>query len=79
MAEPKACKGGKRYCVLCSAKEGSVRLHRIPYGESAEKKSLRRAWLQRIKLVRPDAPITENTRVCIQHFVDQRYAKRTIC
>ncbi|XP_021346079.1 uncharacterized protein LOC110445671 [Mizuhopecten yessoensis] len=68
-------KGGKRYCLLCSNYAGkicddgtTVKLHCIPSGDGADQTTRRSLWIQKIKLVRPDAPISSNSRLCNFHF-----------
>jgi tRNA(Ile)-lysidine synthase TilS/MesJ len=60
--------GGRRYCVLCSHHQGQVTennekitLHKIPAGTKESDKMRRESWIQRIRFIRPNAPITENT------------------
>lgn len=73
--ENKICSGGKIYCVLCSNSQGQIlengtkiSLHCLPGGSSKEEIERRSIWIQRIKLVRPNAPISSNTRLCTLHF-----------
>lgn len=73
--EKKIYGGGKRYCVLCSHSQGQVledgsniSLHCLPRDTDKAEVHRRSIWIQRIKLVRPNAPINQNTRVCNLHF-----------
>lgn len=73
--ENKICSGGKRYCVLFSNSQchilengTEISLHCLPGGSSKEGIKRRSIWIQRIKLVRPNAPISSNTRLCNLHF-----------
>lgn len=43
-------------------------LHCLPRGTDKAEVHRRSIWIQRIKLVRPNAPINQNTRVCNLHF-----------
>ncbi|PJE78205.1 hypothetical protein CI610_02861 [invertebrate metagenome] len=51
------------------SEDGTVlNLHCIPSGDSTDQKSMRSLWIQKIKLVRPDSPISSNSRLCNLHF-----------
>lgn len=63
--------------ILCSLLKQSranfwkwikISLHCLPGGSSKEEIKRRSIWIQRIKLVRPNAPISSNTRLCNLHF-----------
>lgn len=82
--ENKIC-GGKRYCVLCSNSQGQIlengtkiSLHCLPGGSSKEEIKRRSIWIQRIKLVRPNAPISSNTRLCNLHFEGNTCTKLSV-
>ncbi|XP_046364948.2 uncharacterized protein LOC124141094 [Haliotis rufescens] len=61
---------GKEYCCICSNFRGKivgeriVSLHVIPVS-----KSLRQAWIRRLRLVRKDLTVTKHTEICSEHFV----------
>lgn len=83
--ENKICCGGKRYCVLCSNSQGQIlengtkiSLHCLPGGSSKEEIKRRSIWIQRIKLVRPNAPISSNTRLCNLHFEGNTCTKLSV-
>ena len=66
---------GKKYCCvpLCSntsatiLQDGTkVKLHRVP--GSKDKNEVRKAWVLRLKTVRANLNVTEETRVCSVHF-----------
>ena len=68
---------GRVYCVVCPKYGGMVQedgsvlsLHRIPDGQSEEKKQLRRKWIKALKLFRVDFPSDPKSyhRVCDDHF-----------
>jgi hypothetical protein len=68
---------GVRYCIVCKQYGGKVledgsclSLHRIPDGNSDEKKALRAQWIKSLKLFRTDFPVNPQAhhRVCSQHF-----------
>ena len=85
---PRICGGGKRYCVLCTHHQGQVlddgvttiKLHGLPADPPKEKadersrlkREQRRIWVSRIKLARPNAPISSSTRICNLHFEGHR-------
>lgn len=70
---PKVCGGGKQYCVICHNHRGKiidgrvVKLHSIPAN-----KQLKRAWEQRLRLIRQDYNTVKHPLVCSEHFVGQR-------
>ncbi|XP_062601122.1 uncharacterized protein LOC134277743 [Saccostrea cucullata] len=77
--------GGRRYCVLCSHYQGQVTennekitLHRIPAGSSESDKKRRESWVQRIRFIRPNAPISDNTRICNLHFDNNICTKSSV-
>lgn len=75
----RAASGGKRYCALCKNYENQiledgfrVTLHRLPGGKSKGEVARRKAWLRGLKLHRPNVCVTDNTRICVLHFVDRQ-------
>jgi hypothetical protein len=70
---PKLCGGGKQYCVICHNHRGKiidgrvVKLHGIPAN-----KQLKRAWEQRLRLIRQDYNRVKVPLVCSEHFVGKR-------
>lgn len=83
--ENKICSGGKIYCVLCSNSQGqilengtNISLHCLPGGSSKEEIERRSICIQRIKLVRPNAPISSNIRLCTLHFEGNTYTKFSV-
>ncbi|XP_048252545.1 uncharacterized protein LOC124124470 isoform X2 [Haliotis rufescens] len=61
---------GKQYCCICSNFRGKrvgeriVSLHVIPVS-----KSLRQAWIRRLRLVRKDLTVTKHAEICSEHFL----------
>lgn len=59
----------RHYCVVCSNYRGKVveervlQLHRFPADDR-----LRRAWIRRIKLIKPNYKWNESQRLCSEHF-----------
>jgi hypothetical protein len=75
--KPRKSKPGRKYCCvpLCSNHTGKVMdtgevitLHRIPQADN--RKSLRKEWIKRLKNVRQNLIINDNTRVCSAHFLE---------
>lgn len=53
-------------------------MHRIPASSSESDKKRRESWIQRIKFIRLNAPITNNTRVCNLHFDNNICTKSSV-